>query len=82
MSRQRDYQKQMRFEGRCIICGAEAAVSHRKGNDTGRSAHCPFHQSLRREGQRVKQRSKRRNLSARSYKEIHDESETSDTNDG
>lgn len=68
MSRQRDYQKQMRFEGRCIICGDPATDSRRKGNANGKSPYCSSHLVTVRERKRGYAGNERRNLHAGSYK--------------
>ena len=82
MSRQREYQKQMRFEGKCIICGKEAAESLRKGNPNHKSPYCPEHLVIVRERNRSSGKRSRRNWNARSYKEALDETETGDPFDG
>lgn len=83
MSRQREYQQRMRFAGKCIICGKDAANSLRKTNGNGKSPYCPEHVIIVRERNRAKASSKRRNLHARSYKEITtDDTENTDTHSG
>jgi hypothetical protein len=83
MSRQRDYQKQMRFEGRCVICGKTAAKSLRKNNSNGKSPYCSVHLVVVRERNRARGKRKRRNWHAGSYKEVTvDAVENSDPNDG